>query len=205
MKVGAFILCLLVIVCSHSYTNAQDTIIFINGKKVVATETKLADTHLHYNPVNGTAKIKKAEAYNIFSIKHADGTETYIYQQDTLTDDMSLEQMKMFVRGQQDAREYYNPITVTVSSAVIGVGSGLFLQFFALVPPAAFATIVGAATPDVTRQTVSDRELLKSPEYLMGYESRARNIKIKRALIYGIGGALIGYAGFRIKKANEKN
>lgn len=197
-----FISFLLLLVCSFA-TNAQDTLIFINGKKVTANNIKLADTQVHYNPVSGTTRIKKAETYNIFSIKRADGTETYIYQQDTLTDDLSLEQMKMFVKGQQDAREYYNPIAITVTSAVIGVTSGLTLQFFALVPPALFATIVGASTPDVSDHTVFNPELFSSPEYLMGFESKARNIKIKRALIYGIGGAILGYAAFRVVEANQ--
>jgi hypothetical protein len=202
MRFGIFLLLLLLLMVISPAILAQDTLIYINGKKEVAKNVRLADTQIHYSPAQKPQHLKKVETYNIFAIRYGNGSETVMYSQDTLTDDFSIEQMRMFVKGQQDAIQYYNPTAVSVSSAIIGVGSGLFLQFFALAPPAVFATIVGASSPKMERQPV-DRDLLNSEEYRMGYETKARNIKIKRALIYGIGGALVGYAGFRVIEANQ--
>ncbi|MGI8893820.1 MAG: hypothetical protein ACR2GN_10245 [Bacteroidia bacterium] len=203
MKFGSFFLYCLILLFIPFASEAQDTLIFINGKKEVGSNVKVADTQVHYNPVSKPHHVKKVEVYNVFAIRHSNGNETIVYSQDTLVDDLSLEQMRMFVRGQQDARQYFNAIPVTITSAVIGVGSGVAFQFFGLIPPAVFATLVGASSPRMERQPVPQRELLESPEYKMGYEAKARNIKIKRALIYGIGGAIVGYAGLKVVKAND--
>lgn len=183
---------------------AQDTLIFINGRRIPATNVKLSDSQILFNPLNKPQKLKKAEAYNIFSIKHPNGDETLIYMQDTLTDDLTIDQMRMFVKGQQDAMEYFNPTAVTVASIVVGAASGP-LQIFSLAPPAVFATIVGASSPDMDRQPVPDKQLLESPEYRMGYESKARNIKIKKALIFGLSTAVASWVTFSVIERNDND
>ena len=203
MRFISFVFAFLLFVFPAINLMAQDTLVFINGKEVPATNIKINDTQILYNPLNKPQKLKKAETYNIFSIKHDTGVETLIYQQDTLIDDLSLEEMRLFVQGQQDALKYFNTTAVTATSTVIGVASGLTLQFFALVPPAVFATIVGASSPKMEQQPIQDKSLLQSEAYRSGYEAKARNMKIKKALIFGIGGAIIGYAGFRVIEAND--
>ena len=183
---------------------AQDTLIFINGKRIPATNVKLSDSQIFFNPLNKPQKLKKAEAYNMFSIKHPNGDETLIYKQDTLTDDLNVDQMRMFVKGQQDAMEYFNPTAVTVTSVLIGAASGP-LQIFSLAPPAVFATVVGASSPDMERQPVPDKQLIESEEYRMGYEAKARNIKIKKALIFGLSSALVSWVTFSVIERNDND
>ena len=196
-------LALCMIILASQFAMAQDTLVFINGREIPASNIKLQDDQVIYNSLKRPGKIKSAESYNIFSIKYASGDETLIYKPDTLIDDLSIEEMRMFVKGQQDALAYYNTTAVTVASSAIGLASGFTLQFFALAPPAIFATIVGASSPNMDRQPVRNKELLESPAYRSGYEAKARNMKIKKALIFGLGGALVGYAGFRVLEANE--
>ncbi len=179
------------------HTLAQDKIVFIDGRIIPATDIVINDDIITYHKTaRSSAKQYKAQPYNVFAIEYADGTERLIYAQDTMSDDLNIEQMRMFVRGQQDAVTYYNKIPVIVASAIVGVASGPTLKFFGAVPPALFATFVGAASPNMSKQHVSDKAFLDSPEYNMGYEAKVRNIKIRRALVFGLGGFVVSYAAF---------
>ena len=60
----------------------------------------------------------------MFSISYADGTERVIYERDSLDPvDFSVEQMRMFIRGEQDADRYYKNTTNKVAAFLIGGGA----------------------------------------------------------------------------------
>ncbi|MBO7476520.1 MAG: hypothetical protein J6U04_01130 [Salinivirgaceae bacterium] len=86
--------------------NAQDTIMLMKGKRIVASNSKVevtakGDTVVTYQDAKGKAKSKRVD--RIFSISNASGEQVF-YVPDTLPDELTVEQMRFFLNGCADYR-----------------------------------------------------------------------------------------------------
>lgn len=103
----------------------------------------------------------------------------------------------MFIKGEQDADKYYKNNFNKGTAFVLGASGGL-LGFYGLAVPPLYATIVGAFSPKMEKQKVSDPALLQNNIYREGYEKKARDRKIRNAMIGGLVGFVAGSVAFSI-------
>jgi hypothetical protein len=170
---------------------AQDTIVFMNGKVLPVKNITLSGYTIAYRTIEKD-KLKKISPENVFSIQYADGTERVIFTPDPSDSlEYTVSQMRMFIKGEQDASLYYNNNVNKVAAFVVGGGASLF-AIYGLVVPAAYATVVGAFSPNMGRMKVSDTMLLNDQDYREGYKSKVRNRKIRNGLISGFLGFAAG-------------
>jgi hypothetical protein len=131
---------------------AQDTLILLNGKKIVAKSVDLRDFQIAYRPIAVDSKLKRIAAEKVFSVIYKDGKERIIYQPDT-TDPLEFkqEEMRMFIRGEQDARTFYRNRPLLAGGFAAGVVSGMF-GFYGILGPPIYSTFFGSFSPNVSKK-----------------------------------------------------
>ncbi|MCX6291242.1 MAG: hypothetical protein NT126_05710 [Bacteroidetes bacterium] len=190
-------LLLLLIFLFTSYSKAQDTIVLLSGKTIVASSIEYGGYAISYKGMKAGSRMKRIGSENIFSIIHPDGSERIMYQPDSIDEtDFNVEQMRMFIRGEQDAMKYYKNNLNKAVAFFCGGGSSLF-AIYGLVGPAIYSTASGSFSPDISKQKVSDPLWLHADEYREGYERKIRDKKIRNSILYGFAGFAVGFTTFR--------
>jgi len=169
------------------FASAQNKIILLNGQEIPAMNASVQGEKIIYrSPLNN--KLKKVSVDHAFSFQDAKGREQVVYQMDPLdTGDFNAEEMRSFIKGEQEGDRYYRNQTNKVAAAAIGGAAGL-LTIYGLAIPAIYSTIVGSISPNVEKQQVSDISMLNDPIFKEGYERRCRDRKIRNSLVFGYGG-----------------
>jgi len=194
-KLAAFFF-LLTFLFLHSH--AQDTIVLLSGKTIIAKNIEVGMYTVSYHQLKEGSKQKHVSAENVFSIKHADGTEQVVYEKDSAEEaDYNVDQMRMFIRGEQDAMKYYKNNVNKIAAFVCGGGASIF-AFYGIVVPPIYSTVIGSFSPVMEKQKISDPALLHVDEYRDGYERKVKDNKVKNSLIYGFAGFVSGFAAYRI-------
>lgn len=186
------------------FLNAQDTLILLNGKTLVVKNASVNGYSVTYHTLNENSKMKQINTDKLFSIIHADGSERIVYLPDSLeTDEYNVKEMRMYVKGEQDAIKYYKNNLNKAGAFFFGAASA-YLSFYGIVGPAVYATAVGSFSPELEKQKVSDPALLNINEYREGYDRKMRDKKTKNAILYGLTGFAAGIATFSIIGNNTK-
>jgi hypothetical protein len=73
------------------------------------------------------------------------------------------------------------------------------LGFYGIIGPAVYGALVGEFSPNMAKQTVSDKALLANEDYCEGYKSKARSRKVRNGIISGFIGFAAGVAVLSIK------
>lgn len=162
---------------------SQGQINLLNGKQIKADSIKAdGDKFVYYNTAKQKEKTIKKD--DIFSINYPDGKEDFIFVPDTASGDINLNQMKFFIKGEQDARKYYHAPTATIEGIIIGAGSGYF-AYYGIIVPALNGVGVGLHQPQDFKRHISDTLLTNNQFYTYGYRSVARKKKVNNSLIGG--------------------
>lgn len=174
---------------------AQDKILLLNGKYVDIKSYSLNEDYIFYNKMKDTrTKSRMMEKLDVFSIVKADGTEEMIYKADTVNG-LSIEQVRNFIRGEQAAARFYNRQAHIGESAIVGVASSILI-FYSLPAPMLNAVVLGRFTPKKMQIPEGyDLPYSTTEEYKIGYEKKARNIKIQQSIKWGYIGLGVGLAG----------
>jgi hypothetical protein len=175
--------------CLAFTSKAQDKIMLMNGRILNVKNISLSGYTIAYRTLEKD-KLRKIDTEKVFAIQYADGTEKLVFTPNPAdTNEYTIPQMRMFIKGEQDATMYYkNNLNKGVAFA-IGAGSSL-LAIYGLVIPPAYSTIIGAFSPNMEKMQVSDSMLLNDLDYRDGYKSKVRNRKIRNSLLSGF----IGFA-----------
>ena len=173
---------------------AQDTLLLINGKELIADSIRTEGYSVSvFSTGKRPEKPRSIDGYRVFSIRHADGKEEVLYQKDPYDPtDFEVEEMRMFIKGEQDASRYYHDKLSTGMSVAIGAGASA-LSVYGLVFPPLYSTILGSFTPDMNEMRVSDETLRLNESYCEGYQSKVRKKKINNSLIGGLAGFAAGF------------
>jgi len=177
--------------------SSQDRIILINGDVLEVRNVELKDNKVSFQSMKKD-KRKKINPDRVFSVEYANGTEQVIFVSDPLDpNDFKPEEMRMFIKGEQDAKQYYHNTGNKIISAAVGASAGL-LTIYGLVVPALYSTVVGSFSPNVQKHKVSDPALRDNLNYREGYERKCRDRKIRNSLLFGFGGFFVGFTAFAI-------
>ena len=201
-KTFSVILILLMATAGFSQTG-NDTILLLNGYSVI---TNIIDTTNGSVSFKNPKKSKKnivIENDRIFSIRNDKG-ENIIYVYDTtLGNEFTIEEMRYFIRGEQDAQIGFKARGAFWGNLVVGAGAGVTGLFFSPVAPFAFSALVGIPKIKIKKETVSNLDFLNQPSYLMGYTRVARKKRQLRSLLSGGIGLGVGLVTSFILKNNN--
>ena len=174
------------------------TLLLINGKTIPFKLIESNGYDLVYRTPDPKNKIKKIDPERVFSIQYINGTERVVFQRDTLDPlEFTEEEMRMFIKGEQDADRLYHNNLNKVGGFAAGFVSSYF-GFYGVIGPPIYATFFGAFTPNVKKIKGVDPELLKVSEYREGFEKKARDRKIRNGLISGFIGFAVGVITFSV-------
>jgi hypothetical protein len=109
---------------------------------------------------------------------------------------MTVDQMRWFIKGEQDARKGYKPIWPMVGGFVTGAGLtiGLNLEVNSLLIPPLFAASMALPRVHVTRGSITDPLMEGDEFYAYGYAKVGRTKRVINTLISTAAGVLVGIA-----------
>ncbi len=123
--------------------------------------------------------------------------------QDTLGNELSVEEMRYYIAGQQDARKAIKGRGGFWCNMLVSAGAGVTGSFLTPVVPFAVAGLLGLPHVKVKDGTASNPEYLKQDAYLMGYEHEGKRKRKLKAIIGGGIGLIIGLGTSVILKATD--
>ena len=136
--------------------------------------------------------------HSVFAIKYGDG-KTEIFYEPYSPEEYSIREMQLFIKGEQDALIHTKASLLLIGGIIIGGVSIAYLgPFYGLLPPVAYAILAGPINSKIRENAVSNPNLLREDTYITGYVTKAKNIKIQRALLGSIVGYLAGFAAIAI-------
>lgn len=182
--------------------SAQGTLLYLNGKEKRFSTAEIKGEYILYKPEHKEGNwFKRADRYNVFAIIRDETGEEIIYQPDTIEGgDPTIEEVRDYIKGGQFAIESYNKPANKGTSLYVGVASSL-AGFYGLPIPILYTTIIGTVSPKLPK---SELDANHSELFIVGYQKKSRNIKIKQSLIYGGIGFSVGVAWFAFVFANDK-
>lgn len=196
----ALLLLLLISFLNAGTTYAQYRIQLLNGKVINASLVQENTIYITYKKNESTqSNLRSIERIDVFSITDSSGREDVIYRQaDSL--DLTVEEARFFIDGENAARQFYKPVLPPVSAALAGAGSS-FLGFYGLPFPMLYAIVFTRTKAPAMRLPESyDKKMYDNEAFRMGYEKTARNLKIQRCLTFGYIGFGAGLAGFLLTR-----
>ena len=128
---------------------AQDTLLLISGRTILASSVDLKDNTIAYRKDD---KLKTINSERVFSVLFHDGTEHVVYQPDSLDPiDFKVNEMRNFIQGERDARRLYRNNVVKIAGIGVGVGSSALFNFYGIIGPPLYATIIQQLPSNVER------------------------------------------------------
>jgi hypothetical protein len=181
--------------CMVMILNAQDTLVFINGKQKADVEfMKVQDDFLYYQVWKGEKnKIKLIAKEEVYAVYTKEGHHIITYKQDSLG--FILDQGKMFdyIEGMADAWESFHNPYVPVIGFAVSAGAGIWPGIpWGLAVPVAYPAVISLFE-------IKEKNLPNFPEekkgnyyYTLGYKDIARAKKLRSAVISGGSGYVLG-------------
>lgn len=192
---------------SHKYSNTEeDTVslkmekllflngIVLNGKLIDSTSQELTFKTFKKN---GKEKLLKIETERVFSVIKKNGNEIIYYKPFKSDSDFyTKEEMRYFIKGEQDAINGYN----STFTAIFGFGICGTLGYLnydnLLVVSTPLLYMLFSTMPRITIpvNAVSNIKYLEHDTYKSGFIRVARAKRVQNALIGSISGLIIGVA-----------
>lgn len=187
---------LLLLFLINNPLKAQEKVTMMNGNVFYATVKDTTGERVRMtDPESNKPEDVDIEKNRIFSILYPNGTEYFLYQQDTLSEENYLapEEMRSYIAGLHDAGGRYNAPMALWGSFGIGAASGYLLPaWLSPIGAAAGAFLLGSRWIKINRSHISDPKYLKDPNYISGYESAARQIRVQNVIKGAAIGVLLG-------------
>lgn len=166
MKKSLLLGLLLVLVQS---TFAQDKIVKTNGDEFMARvlEIKLQEI-VYQHPDSAEGKVYFIPKSDVFMVKYANGTKEIIAQASGDNSMITMTPEQMYELGRNDAKLLYKG-----TGAMWGSAASSFAFPYGL----AGAAAIGLVKPKAHNHPVSDINYLSDPNYVRGYEDKAKRKK----------------------------
>lgn len=176
---------------------AQDRILLMNGQTIDAKVIGQSTLEVRYALIRNEKVKERAEpTENVFSVTDSSGVEKLWYFQDSLFgNDFTVQQMRHYIRGEQDARKGYKPIIPMIGGFVAGAGLviGLDIEFMALLIPPIYGGAMAMPRVHVTRGSITNPLMDGDNFYAYGYARAGKNKRIIRSLLSSAVGVAVGY------------
>lgn len=200
------LLFLFVAFLSLSITSAfsQDKILTMEGAVIdcqIIDDTQILIT---YEVTNKRGKVKSRSMHKteVFSIIKEGKNEHIFYSKDeVLGDNFTIEEMKIYLVGEQDAKKSYSTRNTEIIGYVLGAAGGYLAQgsvIVLLITPITYVLYQYLPYIKIKEETMSSIGYKHNDFYMQGYELVARGKKIRAALKSSVIGSLAGAIIYRI-------
>jgi hypothetical protein len=186
-----FSLCLLTY---HLKAQAKDTILLMNGNKVVehVIDTLIGAVTI-VDPKKPEAKLHY-EYDEIYCVRYGSGLKDYYYSQDTMKGNyFTRDEMEYYMFGERDARKGFKARGSLIGAGITGLLSASMGLFFAPIFPYGYMGLSGITKVRIKHSTISNPNYIEHDAYILGYERVARSKRRIRALLGGSIGLAVGY------------
>lgn len=179
--------------------SAQDKILLMNGELIQAKVIGQSTLEVRYLETrkNGSIRERAEPTEEVFSVTDSLGRERIWYFYDTVFgNDLTIDQMRWFLKGEQDARKGYKPIWPMIGSFATGAGLviGLNWEMNGLFVPPITAGIMAAPRVHVTPGSITDPLMEGDEYYATGYARVGRSKRVIRCLVASFVGVGVGLA-----------
>lgn len=195
MKTGlSLAICVLLFLSS----SAQDLILKMSGHEIVCKITEVNDFEVRYEVKNKRGKLRSIASprSDIFSITQKDSTENIFYSQDSfIGDDFTVQEMRIYIAGEQDALAGYDPRPTTYVGFGLGAAGGYLAEGGLITPliiPVTYTLFQLVPKVKIREKTITNPNHRYDEIYAMGYESVARSRKVLGGLKGSSIGAVLG-------------
>jgi hypothetical protein len=197
-KLDVLLLALLALFAIDSL-QAQDNILFLNGKSEEGKFLEIDSISVRFERLKkGKKKIMDYQKHKVFSVQMGNGDKTFVYAPDSLeTEILTIEEMELFVLGQQEARKGFKAPLAFFEGFFCGVVCGYFgnaYMFYTPVPLVANSLLIGKFKTKVNIEQVLNPNYFKRETYLAGYAEQAGFRKMQSVTIGSILGLTTGFA-----------
>lgn len=177
---------------------AQDKILLMNGQVIEGQVVGQSSLEVRYLAKRRNSLLERREpTESVFSVTDSLGHERIWYFMDTIFgNDYTVDQMRWFIKGEQDARDGYRPIVPMLGGFLAGAGItvALDLEVMSLLLPPAYAGFMALPRVHVTRGSIRDPLMEGDPYYATGYASVGRPKRVLRSLYATFAGVAVGVA-----------
>lgn len=188
--------------------SAQDKINLMNGSSLDGRVIGASSLSIRYQFVKKSGKMKLDEVptERVFSTVDSTGKETVWYFQDMmLGNEYSIEEMRWFLKGQQDARDGYKSPWATWGGFALSAGLviGLDMEVNSLFIPPVWTGIVALPRVNVTRGSLRDPGMEGNELYAYGYAGVGRTKRVLRGLVGSFAGVAVGLLTRQVINNNQ--
>jgi hypothetical protein len=177
---------------------AQDKILLMNGQTIEAKVLGQSTLEVRYLERTRKGLRERAEpTANVFSVSDSLGRERIWYFHDTIVgNDLTVDQMRWYIKGEQDAREGYKPWLPLLGGFMVGAGAtaGFDLEVNSLLIPPLYAGLMALPRVHITFGSVRDPRMEGNDYYAMGYAKTGRTKRVVRSLLTSAAGVVTGLA-----------
>lgn len=178
---------------------AQDSILLMNGRVLTGKVLGQSTLEVRYLGLgkHGSTKERSEPTEDVFSVTDSLGRERVWYFYDTIFgNDMTVDQMRHFIKGQADARDGYRPTWTTVGGFLFGAGTTIAanLEMNAFFLPPLYAAVMTLPRVNVTAGSIRDPYMDGNEDYAYGYARVGRTKRVVRGLLSTFAGIGVGLA-----------
>jgi len=179
-------LLVLLILLSGTGLAAQDRILLMNGQEIQGRVLGQSTLEIRFMlDVKGKQRLEKEPTEGVFSVTDSTGKETVWYFHDpAFGNELTVDQMRWFIKGEQDARLGYRPTLPVLGGFLLGAGLviGLDLEVNSLFIPPVYAGLMAWPRVHVTPGSVRDPLMEGDDHYAAGYSVVGRPKRVVRSL-----------------------
>ena len=174
-----------------------DRILFMNGEVLEARVLGQSTLEVRYLMATKRGLLERSEpTESVFSVTDSLGRERIWYFHDSIFgNDLTVEQMRWFIKGEQDARAGYRPWGPVLGGFLLGAGLtiGFGLEMNAMALPPVYAGVMALPRVHITPGSIRDEHMIGNDFYAYGYAKVGRSRRVVRSLVSTALGVLVGY------------
>lgn len=183
---------------------AEATLLRMSGNEISGSVLSVDGIDIVMETPRKRRKPKRLEIHKseVFSMTFTgqNAGEWVLYAPDpALGDDLSIDEMRIFIAGEQDARRGFKVWPTTLGGFLVGAGSAILADgglLFTIAPPLAYSAFPLLPVLRIQGASISKPEYKFNEVYALGYERVARPKKLMGAMKGSGLGLLVGIATY---------
>lgn len=190
-------LLLLLLALVAPFALGQDSIVLMNGQVLKGRVLGQSTLEIRYldSDRKGRLRERAEPTEGVFSVTDSLGRERVWYFHDTVFGNtLTVDEMRRFIKGEQDARAGYKPLGPVLGGFILGAGTtiaaNLEMNAFFL-PPLYGATMI-LPRVFVTKGSITDISMEGDEQYAYGYARVGRSKRVVRSLLSTFAGVVVG-------------
>lgn len=176
-----------------------DRILLMNGEIIRTRVLGQSTLEVRYQEFgkNGRVKERSEPTESVFSVTDSLGRERIWYFMDTaFGNDLNTEEMRCFLKGEQDARAGHKPRWPVWGGFAVGAGATIAanLEVNSLFLPPLYGAAMILPRVHVTKGSITDMTMEGNEHYAYGYAKVGKSKRVVRSMLSTAAGVVVGLA-----------